>query len=433
MRTSTLLIALYLFLHSTPPPSLAADLDRPPNILFILADDVGREALGCYGGTSYRTPELDALAKSGIRYRQCYSMLVCHPTRVCLLTGRYPFRLGSPTRWGDFPREAEGHTVAHVMKKAGYATAIAGKWQLAMLKNDPDHPHRLGFDAYCLFGWHEGPRYFQPMIYENGSVRKDVQRRYGPDVYCDFLIDFMKRNRDKPFFAFYSMALCHAVTDDLDHPVPVGPQGRYESFHEMIEAMDVRVGSLVAALDKLHLRERTLVLYAADNGTPKEIYIDAKEGELVSEGFVTKMGDLTVRGGKTDFTDWGTRVPTIASWPGTIAPGQVVDDLMDFSDVLPTFAELGGATLPVGVSLDGHSFAGRMLGRPSYQPRPWVSSGRDRNYWVRTHRWKLYRDRRLFDMATDPFEVTPIGVAGQSPAAAAARKQLQAVLTSFEE
>ena len=431
MRISTLLIALTV-LSPTPPTLLAADTDRPPNILFILADDVGREALGCYGGTSYRTPELDALAKSGIRYRQCYSMLVCHPTRVCLLTGRYPFRLGSP-EWGDFPRQAESQTVAHTLKKAGYATAIAGKWQLAMLKNDPHHPHRLGFDEYSLFGWHEGPRYFQPMIYENGSVRKDVEGRYGPDVYCDFLIDFMKRNRGKPFFAFYSMALCHAVTDDLDQPVPVGPHGRYEDFHEMIEAMDARVGRVVAALDNLNLREKTLVLYTADNGTPKDIYINAKDGELISEAFVTKMGDLVVRGGKGDFTDWGTRVPTIASWPGTITPGQVIDDLMDFSDILPTFAELGGAPLPAGVALDGHSFAGRMLGHASHQPRPWVSSGRDREYWVRTHRWKLYRDRRLFDMATDPFEVTPIGVAGQSPAAAAARKQLHTVITSFEK
>ena len=136
----------------------SAEQQRVPNIVLILADDVGVEPLGCYGGESYDTPRLDALARDGTRFNHCYSMYACHPTRVCLLTGRYPFRFDDAP-WGGFPRSAQSETLAHVLKQAGYATAIAGKWQLALMKNDLEHPARLGFDQWCLFGWHEGPRY----------------------------------------------------------------------------------------------------------------------------------------------------------------------------------------------------------------------------------------------------------------------------------
>ena len=154
--------------------------EQRPNILFILADDVGRETLGCYGGESYQTPRIDALAAQGLRFTHGYAMAVCHPTRITLLTGQYPFRFGS--RWGSFPKEAESRTIGHVMKDAGYATAVAGKWQLVLMKTDVRHPQRLGFDDSCLFGWHEGPRYWQTMLYQNGRVRDDVSDRYGPDV-----------------------------------------------------------------------------------------------------------------------------------------------------------------------------------------------------------------------------------------------------------
>ena len=152
-----------------------------PNIVFILADDVGDQAIGCYGGTSYSTPNLDALAAGGMRFRHCYSMPVCHPTRLALLTGQYPFRT-EPAPWGTFPRHLELSTVANRLRDLGYATAVAGKWQLTLLRDEPDHPRRLGFDRWSLFGWHEGPRYYRPLIYENGELRSDVSDRYGPDV-----------------------------------------------------------------------------------------------------------------------------------------------------------------------------------------------------------------------------------------------------------
>lgn len=388
--------------------------DRP-NIVFILADDVGREVLGCYGGSSYRTPNLDRLAATGAKFDHCYSMPVCHPTRVALLTGRYPRHLGNPA-WGSFPKHAERQTFAHVAKDAGYATAVAGKWQLCLMKNDVDHPARLGFDEWSLFGWHEGARYHHPMIYVNGKVRTDTDGKYGPDLYVDFLVDFMKRNKERPFLAFYSMALCHDVTDDLKEPVPYGPSGRYDKYQEMAEMMDVQIGRLVSAVDDLGIRDNTLILFTTDNGTAGRSKIGVRDnGKFVYEDVVSRFHGKDVPGGKGQLTDWGTRVPTIANWPGVIEPGQTWGDLVDFSDILPTFAELSGGKLPTGIQFDGYSFAGLLTQRrPS--PRRWAYAERGGSrFFVRTQRWKLYNDGTLFDVANDPFEKKPVP-ADQRPA-----------------
>lgn len=398
-----------------------------PNILLILADDVGREVLGSYGGSSYSTPHLDRLARTGLRFEHAYSMPVCHPSRVCLMTGRYPFRLGHPV-WGTFPEQWEERTLPQVLKRAGYATAIAGKWQLTLLREDPEHPFRLGFDQYCLFGWHEGPRYYEPLIWENGRVRGDVHDQYGPDVYVRFLTEFMERHQSGPFFAFYSMALCHDVTDDLEAPVPFGPRGRYDSYSEMVEAMDQRIGSLVGALDRLELREKTLIFFTTDNGTPKRSIITAQGGNLVREPVSSRMGDRIIPGGKGDLTDAGTRVPTIANWTRTLSPGQSTEALVDFSDLLPTLAELGGAEIPSGETLDGTSFAPLLRGGPG-EGRDWVFAEHRGRSWVRTRDWKLYRDGRFFHAADDPDETQAIS-SDQEPAA---RERLQTALDTLFE
>ncbi|MHC4876759.1 MAG: sulfatase-like hydrolase/transferase [Planctomycetota bacterium] len=398
-----------------------------PNILFILADDVGREVLGCYGGESYRTPRLDELAATGRRFEHCYAMPVCHPTRITLLTGRYPRHLGSP-RWGSFPKHAENQTFAHVMKSAGYATAIAGKWQICTLGKQVDHPQRLGFDESSLFGWHEGPRYHEPMIYQNGKVRTDTAGKYGPDLYVDFLIDFMQRHKDGPFFAYYSMALCHDVTDDLKEPVPYGEHGRYDNYTEMAENMDRCVGRLVDALDRMGVREETLILFTTDNGTAKRSIIRAEDGKYIRDPVVSIMNGKEIPGGKGDLTDWGTRVPTIANWPGVVQPASVENSLVDFSDVLPTFAELSGGRLPSGVPLDGHSFAGLLTGDGSTQ-RTWAyAESRGNRYFVKTQDWKLYDNGRLFHTERDPHEKQRLNESDVPAADLAVLKQAMASL-----
>lgn len=403
-----------------------------PNIVFILADDVGREVLGCYGGTSYNTPHLDRLAASGAKFEHCYSMPVCHPTRITLLTGRYPRHLGNP-KWGSFPKKAEKQTFAHVARNAGYATAVAGKWQICLMKNDLDHPARLGFDEWSVFGWHEGARYHEPMIYQNGKLRSDTAGKYGPDLYVDYLVDFMQRNREKPFLAFYSMALCHDVTDDIGKPVPYGSRGRYDNFEEMAEMMDVEVGRLVKAIDDMGIRDNTLILFTTDNGTAGRSKLSAIDGsgkKFAYEDVVSRMNGIDIPGGKGDLTDWGTRVPTIASWPGVIKPGQSWDDLVDFSDILPTFAELVGGELPAGVTLDGHSFARRLTGGVASQRKWAYAEGRNR-FFAKTQRWKLYNDGQFFDVQDDPFEKNPIPVKKRPADSAADFRLLDSAVKSL--
>jgi arylsulfatase A len=410
-----------------------ARADTRPNIVLVVADDVGCDAIGCYGGQSYATPNIDRLAATGMRFRHCYSMPSCHPTRICLLTGRYPRRLKGP-KWGSFPASEERATIAQVVKNAGYRTAVAGKWQLSLLGTDLEQPRRMGFDEYSLFGWHEGPRYYQPLIYENGRRRADVKEKYGPDVYGDFLIEFMKRNRQRRFCAYYPMALCHDVTNDLDDPVPYGPRGRYDSYGEMMAQMDRMVGKIVGAIDRLGLTRQTLILFTGDNGTAARSIIRAENGEYVREPVFSLFKGQRVQGGKTQLTDGGTHVPLIANWSGAIDAAQVVDDLVDFSDFLPTFAELTGGKLPAGVTLDGRSFAARIT-RGETTARQWAYAEAKGRFWVRDRRWKLYDDGRFFDVAGDPSETKPVDTEALSDAALAAHQKLKAALktvTTFE-
>lgn len=421
VRDGRVIRALLLLAFLTGSVVCGHSADRPPNIVFILADDVGQEVLGCYGGESYPTPHLDELARTGMQFNHCYSMPVCHPSRITLMTGKYPRRYGQVT-WGSFPTGEESSTFSNRLKAAGYATAIAGKWQLTLLKDDPSHPQRLGFGSSDLFGWHEGPRFYEPMLYRNGVVRDDTLGHYGPDLYVRSLVEFMKANRDQPFLAYFPMAVCHDVTDDLDAPVPHGPFDRYDSYAEMVGEMDRSVGRIVAALNALDLRENTVILFTGDNGTPQEMIVRAEGQELIKEPVVSIQNGQEVPGGKKTLFDTGTRVPLIANWTGTIAPGQVVEDLVDFTDFLPTFMELAAAEVKDGDRLDGHSFASRLRGdgasartwahaQEAVLPKPGgvepdgKSSG---SFWVRTQRWKLYNDGRLYDMEADSKEKRPL-------------------------
>jgi arylsulfatase A len=393
-----------------------------------MVDDVGREVLGCYGGTSYKTPNIDRLAETGIRFTHCYSSPMCVPSRVKIMTGRYGFR--NYVRWGHIPPEEI--TFGHVLKAVGYAVALSGKWQMILLKEDPNHTSKMGFDENCVFGWHEGPKYYEPLIYQNGGIRQDVKDRFGPDVFCEFITNFIERNKDRPFLAYYAMTLAHDISNDLVSPPPPGPLGRYETYKELIENMDKLIGRVVAKLEELNLREKTLVLFTADNGTPIKFITKVEDGKYIREPIVSKVGDKVVRGGKGELTDAGTRVPLIANWPGTAPAGKVCGDLIDFSDFMPTLAELGGAELPEDRVIDGRSFAPQLRGERG-NPREWAYCQWEGKAWVRTHRWKLYRDGRLYDMEKDPLEKSPIPTDSDTNETAAIRKKLQAVFGDLKK
>lgn len=386
--------------------------ENKPNILLIMADDVGTDAIGCYGGQSYPTPHIDALAAGGMKFHHGYSMPVCHPSRICMMTGHYPFRFGKQgLKWGDYPKAAEGISIGNRMKQAGYATAVAGKWQLCTMKNALDHPRRVGFGEWCLFGWHEGARYNDPLIYQGGKVREGTSGQFGPDFYVDFLVNFIERSRDsgKPFFAYYPMALCHDVTDDLkDRHVAYYKDGRWMTFAEMVSAMDDMVGRLTQALDRMGLRNDTLIIFTTDNGTPAASYLSVNKNGKMDRPKVFSIRDgKIVPGGKGKHDDTGTRVPLIANWPGHIKAGTEVDDMVDLTDYLPTLAEVAGLE-DDGVTRDGISFAPILFGEKRSRVRPWVYCEHGKRRSVRSPDWRLYGDGRFYDLENDPLEKTRI-------------------------
>lgn len=380
--------------------------------MLILADDVGCEPLGCYGGESFATPNIDALAKNGMKFEHCYSMPVCHPSRLALMTGKYPFRMNA--KWGSFPQEEESDSIGNVMKNAGYATAVAGKWQLSLMKRDRQQPRRMGFAQWSLFGWHEGARFHNPMIYQNGDVREGLENRYGPEVYVEFLSDFMKESTrfKRPFFVYYSMALAHDVTDDLKWQVPYVPgKNRWMNYGEMISSMDEMVGKILATLERLKLRENTLVLFTGDNGTAARSKLRhlGKSGKKYEyEKVVVRHNGRDAPGGKGLLNDRGTHVPLIANWPKTIAPGSVSEDLVDFSDWLPTLAEIGQTELPKELRLDGKSFASSFLGKRETPRNFAFSESKGGKAFVRDQRYKLYTNGKLFDLISDQEERKPL-------------------------
>lgn len=426
-------VTLITFLLITTTWALA---QGKPNILLIFADDVGSDAIGCYGGQSYQTPNIDALASGGMKFDQGFAMPVCHPSRICLLTGKYPFRHGAEGfKWGSFPKAAEGTTVANRFKSGGYATAVAGKWQLCLMKNDLDQPQRLGFDEWLLFGWHEGGRYHDPLLYHNGALQEDTEGKYGPDLYVEFLIDFMQRSHEagKPFFAYYPMALCHDVTDDL--------KGRYVSFYkdnrwmtypEMISSMDDMVGRLVSALDQMKIRDNTLIIYTTDNGTPNASYFRVNEaGKMVRPKVFSIRNGQIVPGGKGRLDDTGTRVPWIANWPGRIEPGTVVDNMVDLTDLLPTLSEVAGLENETTM-LDGISFAPVLFGNSVQRRRPWVYLEHRGKRAIRSMNFKLYADGPFFDLSSDPLEKSPLNKSDLSAQAARELELLEKALAELE-
>jgi len=426
----------FLFLILTSVSLIAAkvppEIVLQPNIVLIMADDVGCEPIGAYGGERWKTPHIDALAKGGMRFDYCFSMPVCHPTRVCLMTGKYPFRLKSG--WGSFPKAEEKNTVAQVLKKAGYNTAIAGKWQLCLMKKDTEQPARMGFDDWSVFGWHEGARFHEPYIYENGRLRTDTKGKYGPELYVDFLGRFMKKSVEakKPFFAYYSMALAHDVTDDIPKQVPYVPgKDRWMNYSEMVESMDDMVGKLVAKIDQLGLRKNTVILFTGDNGTAKRSKLRHIEGRNYEKEEVYSIRNgKRIPGGKGTLLDIGTNVPLIANWPGYIKSGSSNDALVDFSDWLPTLAELGVGK--IGHKIDGISFAPKLFHLPhnSRKSRSFAfSESKGGKAWVRTQRYKLYNTGSLYDIPKDAMEKNPLkNVPG---AVAQERAALQAAFTKL--
>lgn len=408
MKYASILLGLVSSFCCAPQLVLAAP--PRPNIVFFLADDIGINGIGCYGSDRLkgRTPNIDALAASGMRFEQCYSMPTCNPSRCALMTGRYGFRTGNKPSYMNEP------SVARVLKQAGYVTGMAGKWrQMA------DTPGDWGFDEWLTDPSASG--YFWETSYtKNGEEVTTEQPFYYPDVCAEFAVDFFERHRDERFYFYYPTHLVH-------NPILRTPDSKPDTsdrealYNDDVAYLDKELGTLVAALDRLGLRERTLIVFSSDNGTS-----DSHSGPLT-------IGGRPISGQKATLLEGGSRVPLVASWKGTVAAGGELDDLIDFTDFLSTFAELAGASLPPGVTIDSRSFAPQLRGETG-SPRQWVYVEHNTapEWYVREQGWKLTHRGELLDMSDAPFVETLVAIDGQSEAAKAARARLQAVLDRLD-
>jgi arylsulfatase A len=404
-----------------------------PNILIILADDLGLECLSAYGGESHKTPHLDQLAREGMRFTHCFSHPYCSPSRASLITGRYPFLHGlkqvlfDETRHADLWLRTDQPSFARQLRQAGYATAIAGKWQLSFLHQN-NNVNAMGFDRYQC--WQifrpdgtRSRRFFDPHFLQDGVIRRDIAEKFGPDLNVEYLTEFLREcaENPKPFLAYYTSLLPHFPWV----PTPDGRAGHTalpdesgagdpKFFPGMVRHLDRQVGTLLATVDRLGLAERTIVFFLADNGT------DPRLSHL--------WRGRKVPGGKGTMTDRGTRVPLIVRWPGQIAAGSVCHDLVDFSDFLPTLCELAGAPLPE-VELHGRSFAPQLRGRPG-RPREWVLAQDKERQFVRNREFLLPSSgslRPVVELSEDP--APPIH-RQLTPKESAAQSVLRAALTT---
>lgn len=408
------LSVLALVLHSTC--SLLAE--KKPNIILIMADDVSWECFSCYGGEDYKTPNIDALAAKGIRFNHCYSTPICTTSRVKLMTGKYNFR--NYTHFGYLNPEEK--TFAQLLKSAGYKTAIAGKWQLNGLSHnapgnqDATRPLKAGFDEYCLWQLTQpkskGERFWSPVLEQNGKIltKKDTHHQYGPDIMAEFVCDFIKRNKDDPFFVYYPAVLVHdpfVPTPDTigDRPrthdankQPKDKAARKANFVAMVQYLDKMVGKIVKQVDDLGQLENTIILFTADNGTHVSL--------------TSRWDGQNIKGGKGSTTDMGTHVPFVASWKGRSPEGLVSNDLIDFTDFYPTLAQVAGIELGKDDPIDGVSFLPQLQGKKG-TPRDWVFC-HYQPYWgrfkgaqfARTQTHKLYHDGRFYKVPGDLKEET---------------------------
>ena len=408
----------------------AASPARKPNIIFILADDLGYGDLGCYGQKQILTPNLDRLAAEGVRFTQAYSgSTVCAPSRCCLMTG---LNTGHACVRGNTEVQPEGQmplppgtvTVAGALKAAGYATGLIGKWGLGG-PGSTGEPNRQGFDYafgylcqrmaynyYPAYLWRNGEKVLLPNEVAKGVATKKVQ--YSHDLLAEEALAFVERNAAQPFFLYLAFTIPHAnnaagrqgmevpsAEPYADKPWPE-PQKNHAA---MITRMDRDVGRLLLALERLNLDQDTLVFFASDNGPHREGGADPD--------FFDSGGPL--RGVKRDLYEGGIRVPMLARWPGHIKAAAVSDHVWAFWDFLPTACQVAGVEPPKGI--DGVSVLAALLGRPQV--------GHEHLYWefheggfhqaVRMGDWKAVRRAggatEVYDLGKDVGEAKNLAAA----------------------
>ena len=391
--------------------ALAAD---KPNLVFILADDLGIGNVGCYGAdATVKTPHIDALARGGTRYTNAYTVPLCGPSRAAILSGRYAFRTGATNQdaTGEMKPSVETF-LPKTLKAAGYASSMIGKWgQL------PLGPAEFGFDEHLKFQgsgiyWNSQAKGKNYVVNTQSVPLRDEE--YLPDVMHRHVVDFMTRNREKPFYLYYSLSHIHGEI----LPTPDSAPDSKDLYADNIAYMDKLVGQLVAELDRLKLREKTLIVFFGDNGTGGN-YSDR-----------ATVNGRRLSGAKGDMLEGGALVPMIVNWPGKTPAGKICTDMVDSTDFFPTFAEFAGTKLPAETVIDGRSMAAQFRGEKG-QPRDWAFVQLARKWYVRSTGWKLNQAGELYDMSGAPWGEKLAPADTKDPAALAARQRLSAALAQL--
>jgi len=410
MKPVTKTLAALIALAMGALPALSAAPSAKPNIIFILADDLGLGDIATTGGDNYKTPHIDALAKGGTLYSNAYALPLCGPSRVSILTGRYPFRTGGTNQdaCARFTPAQETMT-PKVLKSAGYVSSMIGKWgQL------PLTPDAFGFDDYLEYTgsgifWNTQKKGKDYLL--NGVTTPLLDKQYMPDVMHDHLVDFISKNRDKPFYVYYSLS--HVHTEIL--PTPDSTPGSTTLYADNVAYMDKLVGKLVAELERLKLREKTLVVFYGANGSTE------------FQTPTSTIGGRALNGAKGSMLEGGSHVPLIVNWPGVTPAGKVSTDLIEATDFFSTFAELAGAEPSANTILDSRSFSAQIRGEKG-TPRDWIYVQLARMWYVLEPGWKLNHLGELYDLSDAPFSEKLVSASTQDAAPIAARARLQDAL-----
>ena len=392
-----------------------------PNIIFILADDVGQGDLGCYGQKRIKTPHLDRMAVEGTRYLQAYAgTSVCAPSRTSLMTGLHlghaPSRGNKKppgTKEGQWPIAANMPTVASILKNAGYATACMGKWGMGYF-NTTGNPLKNGFDRF--FGYNcqtKAHSYYPPYLDDNDHKIKLDGKTYSQVLIQKEVLKWVRQQKEGPVFLYYPTVLPHG-SYEIDHLGEYanrqGWSDLQKTYAAMVSRLDRNTGELLALLKEMGIDDQTLVIFAGDNGS--SFSPDSAIGRFFDQSMGGKL-----RGHKRTMYEGGLRQAAIARWPGTVPAGRVSHEPWAFWDFLPTAAGLAGAKIPAHCKTDGLSLVSFLKGGPA--PK------RDYFYWelhnkgfvqaIRFGDWKAVRNRaggpiELYNLANDESESTDIAL-----------------------
>ncbi|MFL2602097.1 MAG: arylsulfatase A [Cryomorphaceae bacterium] len=405
--TRTLIFISFIFLFVSCNDS-SNNLDKP-NVILIMADDLGYEAIGINGADEYNTPVLDSLAVNGINFHNAYSQPLCTPTRVKIMTGKPNY-----VNYEFFTYlNPDQKTFGNLFQENGYKTALAGKWQLNGVQfdldnnQDLDRPHKFGFDEYCLWWLRErGDRFANPNIVQNGEKLKKGIDDYGPDIFTDFIIDFIDKNKEEPFFIYYPMALVHdpfLPTPDSDDWSDLEKRNKGNKpiyFSDMLTYMDKIVGRISNTLDKNKL-DNTILIFIGDNGTDTKVVTLNKGNEI--------------RGAKGSTIKYASNVPMIVNWKSQIKEGFKSDAMIDFTDFYATFEDIlnidaqqsyGKSILPL---ITNNNYDERDVLITYYDP-VWGSDGLRRGVYAQNKDYKLYKNGNFFNFSNDLYEKNPIDV-----------------------